>query len=137
MRISDWSSDVCSSDLLLYKAPGGSTGEPLRFGYTRESYERRTAVMLRGCGWTGATLGRRALYLWGGAVGEQSRATDLNGGLYHAVFPRRILHSLLLRESNLTATRNTIADPRPGSGGAICHPYFRILHRSEEERREG
>src|SRR3546814_410110 len=68
---------------LLYKATGGSTGEPLRFGYTRESYERRTAVMWRGYGWTGATLGRRALYLWGGAVGEQSRATDLKERLYH------------------------------------------------------
>lgn len=30
---------------LLYKTTGGSTGEPLNIGYTRESYERRIAVM--------------------------------------------------------------------------------------------
>src|SRR3546814_2271280 len=88
---------------LLYKATGGSTGEPLRFGYTRESYERRTAVMWRGYGWTGATLGRRALYLWGGAVGEQSRATDLQERLYHPGFHRRILNSFLTREDNMAA----------------------------------
>src|SRR5690606_3876856 len=39
---------------MLYKATGGSTGEPLRFGYTRESYERRMAMMWRGYAWAGA-----------------------------------------------------------------------------------
>ena len=33
---------------LLQKATGGSTGEPLRFAYTRESNDRRAAVMWRG-----------------------------------------------------------------------------------------
>jgi phenylacetate-CoA ligase len=35
-------------DRLMYKATGGSTGEPMRFGFTRESNDRRTAVMWRG-----------------------------------------------------------------------------------------
>lgn len=39
---------VPPGETLLYKTTGGSTGEPLTIGYTRESYERRTAVMLRG-----------------------------------------------------------------------------------------
>src|SRR3546814_11393663 len=64
---------------LLYKATGGSTGEPLRFGYTRESYERRTAVMWRGYGWTGARPGRRARYLWGGGGGEQEHGSAACG----------------------------------------------------------
>ena len=55
---------------MLYKSTGGSTGEPLHFGYTRESYERRMAVMWRGYAWAGARMGRRTLYLWGGAVGQ-------------------------------------------------------------------
>ncbi|HEY9132085.1 MAG TPA: phenylacetate--CoA ligase family protein, partial [Dyella sp.] len=61
-------------DGLLYKATGGSTGEPLRFGYTRESNDRRVAVMWRGYAWAGARMGRRTLYLWGGAVGDPTRA---------------------------------------------------------------
>src|SRR3546814_830005 len=144
----DGSSDVGSSDLvltkadiranfdrlkarnlqgqLLYKATGGSTGEPLRFGYTRESYERRTAVMWRGYGWTGATLGRRALYLWGGAVGEQSRATDLKERLYHAAFHRRILNSFLMREDNMAAYADAIAAYRPEVVVAYVDPVFRL-----------
>ena len=46
---------------LYFKTTGGSTGEPLRFGYTRESYERRIAVMFRGYGWSGAHLGQRTV----------------------------------------------------------------------------
>ncbi|HEY9541506.1 MAG TPA: phenylacetate--CoA ligase family protein [Luteimonas sp.] len=111
---------------LLYKATGGSTGEPLRFGYTRESYERRTAVMWRGYGWTGATLGRRALYLWGGAVGEQSRATDLKERLYHAAFHRRILNSFLMREDNMAAYADAIAAYRPEVVVAYVDPVFRL-----------
>ncbi len=30
---------------VYYKTTGGSTGEPMRFGYTRESYDRRIAAM--------------------------------------------------------------------------------------------
>src|SRR3546814_13842249 len=96
------------------------------FGYTRESYERRTAVMWRGYGWTGATLGRRALYLWGGAVGEQSRATDLKERLYHAAFHRRILNSFLMREDNMAAYADAIAAYRPEVVVAYVDPVFQI-----------
>src|SRR5690606_40337129 len=77
----DWSSDVCSSDL--------STGEPLRVGFTRESYERRIAVMYRGYGWSGGHHGRRTLYLWGqpaGGMGWKER-------LYQSAFQRRTLNA--------------------------------------------
>src|SRR5690606_8801515 len=75
-------------DGLRSKATGGSTGEPLRFGYTRESNDRRAAVMWRGYAWTGARMGRRALFLWGGAVGEPDRAAQMKERLYHAAYHR-------------------------------------------------
>src|SRR3546814_15927218 len=109
---------------LLYKATGGSTGEPLRFGYTRESYERRTAVMWRGYGWTGATLGRRALYLWGGAVGEQSRATDLKERRYHAAFHTRILKRFMATADNLGAYADAIPAHRPRATAGTSPPGF-------------
>src|SRR3546814_16856425 len=98
---------------LLYKATGGSTGEPPRFGYTRESYERRTAVMWRCYGWTGATLGLRALYLWGGDVGAQSRATDLKDSLSPAELHRRILYSSPIPQANLAVFPAAIPDYPP------------------------
>jgi len=44
---------------------GGSTGVPLRFYVTRESFEWRSAVSDRGYSWAGAEEGRRSFYVWG------------------------------------------------------------------------
>lgn len=82
---------------LLYKTTGGSTGEPLRFGYTRESYERRVAVMFRGYGWAGARMGQRTLYLWGQASGRRS-AKDF---LHQAAFHRRTLDAFTMSEAQM------------------------------------
>src|SRR3546814_1353932 len=82
--------------------------------------------MWRGYGWTGATMGRRALYLWGGAVGEQSRATDLKERLYHAAFHRCILNSFLMREDNMAAYADAIAPYRPEVVVAYVDPVLRL-----------
>ncbi|MGY1457198.1 phenylacetate--CoA ligase family protein [Luteimonas sp. A534] len=113
-------------DGLLYKATGGSTGEPLRFGFTRESNDRRTAVMWRGYRWAGARMGRRTLYLWGGAVGDPGRATQLKERLYHAAFHRRMLNSFLMREDNMAAYADAIAAWRPDVIVAYVDPIFRL-----------
>ena len=94
---------------LLFKTTGGSTGEPFRFGYTRESYERRLAVMWRGYGWAGARLGQRTLYLWGTSLGQQ-KAKDR---LYHAAFNRRVLNSFVMSESNMAGYADAIDDFHP------------------------
>ena len=111
---------------LLYKATGGSTGEPLRFGYTRESNDRRAAVMWRGYGWTGARLGRRALFLWGGAVGDPGRVAQLKDRLYHAAFNRRMLNSFLMRDDNMAAYADAIAAWRPEVVVAYVDPIVRL-----------
>lgn len=111
---------------LLYKATGGSTGEPLRFGYTRESNDRRAAVMWRGYGWTGARMGRRTLFLWGGAVGEPGRAAQLKERLYHAAFHRRMLNSFLMRDDNMAAYADAIAAYRPEVVVAYVDPIVRL-----------
>ncbi len=98
---------------LYYKATGGSTGEPLRFGYTRESNDRRIAVMWRGYGWAGARMGRRTLYLWGGVVGEPGRAHQLKERLYHAAFARRMLNSFGMSEANMESYAQAIDRYRP------------------------
>ena len=47
----------------INKTTGGSTGQPFRFEYTCESYERRMAVTMRGYSWAGARPGRRTRYM--------------------------------------------------------------------------
>ncbi len=113
-------------DGLLYKATGGSTGEPLRFGFTRESNERRNAVMWRGYGWAGARMGRRSLFLWGGAVGEAGRGARLKERLYHAAFRRRMLNSFLMRDDNMADYADAIVAYRPEVIVAYVDPLFRL-----------
>ena len=100
-------------DRLLYKATGGSTGEPMRFGYTRESNDRRAAVMWRGYEWAGSRMGRRTLFLWGGAVGDPTRAHQFKDRLYNAVFARRVLNSFKMTDANMSEYADAIDRYRP------------------------
>jgi phenylacetate-coenzyme A ligase PaaK-like adenylate-forming protein len=100
-------------DQLLYKATGGSTGEPLRFGLTRESNDRRTAVMWRGYGWAGARMGRRTLFLWSGAVGAPTPLHRLKDRLYNAAFARCMLNTFRMTEANLAEYADAIDAYRP------------------------
>ena len=97
---------------LLYKATGGSTGEPMRFGYTRESYERRMAGMHRGYGWSGARLGQRTLYLWGASL-SASGLPRIKDELYHAAFNRKVLNAFLMTEAAMPRYVDAIAKYRP------------------------
>ena len=111
---------------ILYKATGGSTGEPLRFGYTRESNDRRAAVMWRGYGWAGARMGRPTFYLWGGAVGNPSRKQVLKDRIYHALFGRRMVDSFPMSESNIAGYADAIDAYRPEVIVAYVGPLVRL-----------
>lgn len=113
-------------DRVLYKATGGSTGEPLRFGYTRESNDRRTAVMWRGYGWAGARMGRRTLFLWGGAVGAPHPLKQLKERLYHAAFARRMLNSFHMTDANLGEYADAIDAYRPEVIVGYVGPLVRL-----------
>ncbi|HEY0861941.1 MAG TPA: phenylacetate--CoA ligase family protein [Pseudoxanthomonas sp.] len=140
---------------LFYKTTGGSTGEPLRFGYTRESYERRVAVMWRGYGWAGARLGQRTLYLWGTPLGAQKRKERL----YHGAFNRRMLNAFEMDRARIAEYADAIDRFRPETivsyvspivemadwllaGGRRLHAPARILgaaealHASQKQRIE-
>jgi phenylacetate-CoA ligase len=93
---------------LLYKTTGGSTGEPMRFGYTRESYERRIAAMWRGYAWAGARMGRRTLYLWGQTIGSPLRSQAIKDRIYHSAFNRRMLNAFLMSESRMAEYADAI-----------------------------
>lgn len=108
-------------DGLLYKTTGGSTGEPLRFGYTRESYERRVAVMHRGYGWAGARLGQRTLYLWG--LPERPTRKDR---LYHAAFNRRMLNAFDMHDAQLPSYAQAFARFRPETVVGYVAPLVRL-----------
>jgi phenylacetate-CoA ligase len=113
-------------DRLQYKATGGSTGEPMRFGFTRESNDRRTAVMWRGYEWAGSRMGRRTLFLWAGAVGEPTRAHQFKDRLYNAAFARRVLNSFSMTEANMSSFADAIDAYRPDVIVAYVGPLVRL-----------
>ena len=113
-------------DRLLYKATGGSTGEPMRFGFTRESNDRRTAVMWRGYEWAGSRMGRRTLFLWGGPVGDPTRAHQFKDRLYNTVFARRVLNSFKMTEANMAEYADAIDRYRPDIIVAYVGPLVQM-----------
>jgi phenylacetate-CoA ligase len=74
---------------LWVKSTGGSTGEPLHFAYTRESFEWRVAMSLRGYGWAGAPPGSKQAYVWGVATTPPSTLGKLKERLHHFVERKR------------------------------------------------
>lgn len=84
----------------LSKSTGGSTGVPLKLEFTRESDQRRTAVMWRGYSWAGADVGKKTAYVWGGAVGNPSPLKLQKERLFNALFRRYFLNSFNLTQSN-------------------------------------
>ncbi|MDR6935564.1 phenylacetate--CoA ligase family protein [Luteibacter sp. 3190] len=127
--IRDNAEDIKATSLkddLGYKATGGSTGEPLRFGFTRESNDRRVAVMWRGYGWAGSRMGRRTLFLWGGAVGQPSVAHRMKDRVYNAVFARRLLDSFHMSESSMADYADAIDDYRPEVVVGYVGPLVRL-----------
>jgi phenylacetate-CoA ligase len=107
---------------LLYKTTGGSTGEPLKFAYTRESYERRVAIMWRGYGWSGARLGQRTVYLWGTPLGGQK----LKERAYHAAFNRRVLNAFDMTDQRMAQYLEAIDQHRPETIVAYVAPMVRL-----------
>ena len=88
---------------LIHKTTGGSSGQPLKFAITRESYERRMAVKYRGYSWVGAGLGAKTALLWV----DPNYATNSNifhnlkSTLYNRFFNSKVLNSFVMNESNM------------------------------------
>jgi phenylacetate-CoA ligase len=67
----------------------GSTGHPVRFHVTRESYEWRTAVTDRAYSWAHAEEGVRSLHLWAADHTPMSRSQRIKRGV-HLKLQRRV-----------------------------------------------
>ena len=107
---------------LLYKTTGGSTAEPLTIGYTRESYERRIAVMHRGYAWADALLGARALYFWG----ESLDGVPMKHRLMHRVFNRRMVNVFTMSDANMADYADTLDAYRPQVVVGYVAPMVRL-----------
>jgi len=72
---------------------GGSTGMPLHFYMTRESYEWRAAVADRGYSWAGGQEGRKSYYVWGTPIQPLRGMARWKAGFHHWLQRRRYFDS--------------------------------------------
>jgi len=67
------------------KTTGGSTGQPLQFAYTNESYQWRVAMSKRGYSWAGAWPGAKQAYIWGVQLDNFSRLQKVKESVHHFI----------------------------------------------------
>lgn len=92
---------------------GGSTGQPLKFYVTRESYEWRTAVSNRGYSWAEAEEGRRSFYVWGTPVYPPSRRKQFKLRLHHRLQRRTYFDSFQFDDEQKVRCCEAINRTRP------------------------
>ena len=80
---------------------GGSSGTPLRFLMTRESYEWRNAAMARGYGWAGAHDGVKIFYLWGVPLNQPSQLQLLKAAAHDWVARRKLFNHYQLSPATM------------------------------------
>jgi phenylacetate-CoA ligase len=113
-----------SGGRLLYKQTDGTTGEPLRFAYTRDAYEQRQAIMHRGYRWAGYRVGSRALYLWWSPHLRQPGLRALREHLHHRLFNRRFLDAMHLDPHSLARHARKISAVAPRTIVAYVTPLY-------------
>ena len=92
---------------------GGSTGVPLKYWVTRDSWEWRTAVSDRGYGWAGAQKGVRSVYVWGSAIHPPGWAARWKGKISGALQNRVFFDSFAFGEEEKTRCCRTINRVKP------------------------
>ena len=105
----------------ILKRTGGSTGEPLTFGYETDSESWRQAIRLRAYGWTGWRPGERTLYFWGrhatDAIGVRSLKIAVDRGLRREHF----LDCGARSDEVLQSVTRWIVHERPACIVSYCH----------------
>jgi phenylacetate-CoA ligase len=116
---------------VISKTTGGSTGEPLRFAISMESYERRTAATYRGYGWAGASPGTKQLYLWGVPLGHRTGRQVTKEYLWERLNRRRVLNCFELSDATAPLFASTLRRYRPDAIVAYTNALYlfaQLLH---------
>ncbi len=88
---------------MVHGVSGGTTGDPLKFYYDRNSYQRRMAAAMRGDSWAGWSLCGGEFYIWGAPVLAGGGFKRFKGQVYHAAQRRYILNSFSMTPETIAA----------------------------------
>jgi phenylacetate-CoA ligase len=99
------------------KSTGGTTGQPMQFGYDLPSEHWRQAMRLRGWGWAGHRTGARTLHYWG-MPSRPALAQRMKIGIDRMLKRELYVDCTQRSDEAMTAAARTIARFQPES--LIC-----------------
>lgn len=102
----------------VLKATGGSTGQPLKFGYDRNSEYWRLAVKMRGWGWSGYRLGEKMIYFWGPPMVPPPLEKRIKIGVDRYVRREKYIDCTIRGDAQLAGVVEAIRREKPK--GFIC-----------------
>jgi phenylacetate-coenzyme A ligase PaaK-like adenylate-forming protein len=82
-----------------FYSTGGSSGEPVRFYRSIESYDWRTAATDRVYAWSGLKFSESSLHLWGAPVGTPKWSTRLRTNIHNWTRNQTIMPTFVQSES--------------------------------------
>jgi len=109
---------------LWKKSTGGSTGQPLHFGYTKESYEWRVAMSKRGYSWAGAAPGTKQAYIWGVQLGVASKKQQIKEKLHHFIDRQKYFNCFDFGQAEMSLCLNTLNSWRPDVLVGYTNPLY-------------
>jgi len=106
------------------KSTGGSTGEPLHFEYTPESYDWRVAASKRGYSWAGCEDGVRQAYIWGTAIGNVSPLKKLKESLHHLFLRQKYFNCFKFSEKEMARAVLSLNSYKPDIIVGYTNPLY-------------
>jgi len=114
---------------------GGSTGQPLRFAYSRYSYEMRRAGAIRCDRWTGWNIGETVLNIWGLPIklpkGPLRRFKDY---VYNRTYGDIVVNSYNFTEKTLEKCLKSLNRHKPGLIIAYATPMSHLAQFVSERK---
>lgn len=92
---------------------GGSTGQPMRFYVTFESYEWRRAMSDRGYSWAGAEEGRKSFYVWGTSIETPPLRARIKSNIHHLLERRTYFDSFHFNDERKEQCVRSLNRKRP------------------------
>jgi phenylacetate-CoA ligase len=105
----------------IQKRTGGSTGEPLTFGYEVDSECWRQAIRLRAYAWAGSRPGERTLHFWGRHAAQSQGLRSLKVAIDRGLRREHFVDCGVRSDDVLRSVVRWIARQRPAAIVSYCH----------------
>lgn len=109
------------------KSTGGSTGVPLEFEYTPNSYDWRVAASNRGYCWAGCEDGIKQAYIWGVPIERVSRLKKIKQNLHHKILRQKYFNCFEFDKNKMTEVLRCLNKYKPEVIIGYTNPLYNFV----------